>query len=1098
MKNNDSASRSGRLEVDTYRTTEGSKEEQIGGGNLGKLRFDDSISNQNQDGICTYSKPRIPRIPSTTFLQNPEPQPKLNTCPFDTKKFNFAKTGFEAKQLAADTHTKIVNSNTHIQTPALTDSPKAQEKRRRSINEYDSSGGAKNHSSKSRSVENVFGAKKTIIDAQNDIEGSTTPTEAPPTVSENLKIQEKGSGSLGASYANSDGILNSAVYSSSKNIPCHDSRKSGPVKPVFGARNNFQIMEDTHIYIENSRTRSQISTSLEGSKILEKENKPPRKAEGNNGLRHVSNKSNHVRNVLGAKDEFEITADTYSYNHSSNAPIQHSTLLNIQDRSASIDHIHGRSTVGHDFKSSSEKMIAEDNEKINTSTCTIVNTSSTPRVQHLPPPEKPSVKSRENQLHVLDERSNISFLKKITTGVDITASQTDEALTKLKSQSKTIGHKEIYSNYIFNSSDSKKTISRSEFSSTPRIFLPKVDISTSRIYKSQLFSPRLGFRPQESRTLEEICGSNESSFNNVGHVCSELSATSQIQDSWSPSLGINGGGDVQYKYGNNGGEAGTPVFDLCTAIKNTNLEFLPTNEPHGKDRSRSPDPLDFLSKELEQYAEFSQHQSAAGISTGPSKTSVNPLYNKFDVATSRPLTMTIQQQLEIQPKLIKLLEDTFGKVSAEILIANSASNVARLIASVDPAWLFLTSVDQRPLRVCDFPMAAWNQLVHRTVVNVRELNDEHGIALNLTPAVKGLEESVLANDRFSSCKTAWSRSNKHFSPPEQGSYKDIRERRYRSNNFLWGAPSESEVCSISDTSSTVSSNLDVSAIPGVSTTTLSASAAPFIPRQPPVQPSAQSTKKSRSKKPIEPHGRGILIKNLPPDLTLAELGTHLGGGQVERIDFHDGESRTVVGIYFISRDDAACYRDAVNQNRGICWGGGIVPGRSIHIPRSFVDIIPSRKGGHEPIKPNVVMAMESEGATRCLEITGLPSWVNKEKLLEMISRQSKAIMPAVEYCAVGRDPMMKHLGLKVAVIRMASLGTALGARLCLRDRKGFNHIGFRFLPDPCQFVDLGLLIAKWDNADELDSQRRLLDSRAEMVRRRVHTQAGRRSGYRWY
>ncbi|KAH0603358.1 uncharacterized protein H6S33_007680 [Morchella sextelata] len=1101
MKNNNSASRSGRPEIDTYLAEEGSKEEQVGGGDLGKLRFDNSISDQNQDGICTYSGPRIPRTQSTTFLQNSELQPKLNTWPFDT-------------------HTEIVNSNTQIQIPALSEDPNIQEKRRRPVNEYGSSSGAKNHSRKSNTVENVLGAKRTITDTQNDIEDSTRPTQA-STISDNLKIQEKESSSLGASYINSDGRLNSSAYSSSKNILNLDSRKPGPIKPIFGAQNSFEIMEDTRFYIEDFHTRSQISTFSEGSKFPEKENKPFRETQGNSSLRHDLNKSSHVRNVLQAKDEFEITADTYSCIDDSNAPTQDATLfneVNIQDRRITpADHIYGKSTIGHGFvKSSSEKIILEDNEEINAATCTIANTPSTPQAQNPSFSEKPNVEPRENQL--LDETSSISSLERISARVDITTSQADEDPTNLEFQPKTIRHKEIYSNHIFVNSGSEENISASESISTPRISLPKVDISISRIYKSQLFSPQLGFRPQALSTLEEIYGNNESSFNSVGHTYSKLHATSQIHNSGFPSLGIIRSGAVESKSGNNGAKARTATFDFYTDIKNMNStsqharslaqshieggEFLTICESHGRDqpgsRVESPDPLNDLNKELELYAELSQHQSAASVSAASSKISANPVYHRFDVATSRPLTLTIQQQLAIQPKMIELLEGVFGKVSAELLIANNAPNVARLIASVDPVWLLLTSVDRRPLRVCDFPMAAWDQLVHRTILNVQELNNEQGIALNLTPTVNGLEESVLVNDRFSSCKAVWSRSNQHFPPPEQGGCRNNRERRYRSNDSLWGAPYESEISSISDSSSTVSSNLDISAIPTTVPTTLSASATPFIPRQASVQSSAQSTKKTRSRKPAEPHGRGILIKNLPPDLTLAELGTHLGGGPLERIDFHDGESRTVVGIYFISRDDAARYRDAVNQNRGICWGGGVVPGRSIHIPRSFVEVIPSRKGGHEPIKPNVVMAMESEGATRCIEITGLPSWINKEKLLAMISRQSKAIMPAVEYCVVGRDPMMRHLGLKAAVIRMASLGTALGARLCLRDRKGFNHIGFRFLPDPCQFVDLGLLIAKWDDADELDSKHRLLDSRAEMVRRRVHAQAGRRSGYHWY
>lgn len=1113
MKNNDSASRSRLPEIDTYLTGEGSKGEQVGGGDLGKQRFGKSISDQHRDGICTYSGPRIPRTSSTTLLQNFELQTKLNTWPFDTKKSNLAKTVFEAKQFMPDTHTEIVNSNTQIQIPALLDDPKFQETRR-PINVHDSSSGAKDHSSKFSPVENVLGAKQTITDAQNDIEDSTRPTEA-PTVLDNLKVHGKESSSLGGSYTNNDGRLNSGAYNSSQNVLGHDARKTGLVKPTFGGQYSFEITEDTHTYIENSHIRSQISPFSQESKNPEAENKPLHETQGNRGLRHDLNNSSYVRNILQTK--LEITPDTCSYTDDSYSPTQNSVLFNIQDRrSTLVDHIYGRSTIGHGpIKSSLERTVPEDNEETNGATCAVISTSSTPRVQNPPFSEKPNTESRETQL--LDETFNIGSLERVFVGVGIATSQAEEGPTGLEFQPKTIGPKEIYSNDVPDNSDSEDT-STSESISTPRISLPKVDISTSRIYKSQLFSPQLGSQPQALSILKEIYGNNGSSSNNVGHTYSKIDAVSQVHNSGFTSLGITGSGAVEYKSGNDGVKAGTAIFDFCTGIKNMNSssqhtrsvaqshaeggEFLYISESHGRDQSgsrvKSPDPLDDLNKELELYAELSQHQPAASVPVASSKIPANPVYNRFDVATPRPFTLTIQQQLDIQPNMIKLLEGVFGKMSAELLIANNAPNVARLIASVDPTWLLLTSVDRRPLRVCDFPMAAWNQLVHRTVVKVQDLDNEQGIALNLTPAVNRLEESVPVNDRFNSCRAMWSSSSQKFPPPEHGGDKNTRVQRYRSNDSLWGAPSESEISSISDSSSTVSSNLDVSAIPTVPTTTLSASAAPFIPCQLSVKSSVQSSKKNRSKKSVEPHGRGILIKNLPPDLTLAELGTHLGGGPLERIDFHDGECRTVVGIYFISRDDAARYRDAVNQNRGICWGGGVVPGRSIHIPRSFVDVIPSRKGGHEPIKPNVVMAMESEGATRCLEITGLPSWVNREKLVSMISRQSKAIMPAVEYCVVGRDPTMTHFGLKTAIVRMASLGTALGARLCLRDRKGFNQIAFRFLPDPCQFVELGLLIAKWDEADELDSQHRLLDSRAEMVRRRVHAQAGRRNGYRWY
>lgn len=1114
IKNNDSASRSGLPKIDTYLTGEGSKDEQVGGGDLGKQGFGKSISNQHEDGICTYSGPRIPRTPSTTILQNFELQTKLNTWPFDTKRSNLARSVFEAKQFTTDNHTEIVNSNTQIQIPALLDDLRFQEKQRRPINEHDNSSGAKNRSSKFSSAENVLGAKQTITDTQNDIEDSTTPTEV-STVLDNLNVHWKKSSSLGGSYTNNDSRLNSGAYNSSENIISHDARKTGLIKPTFGGQYSFEIVEDTHTYIEDSHIRFQISPFSQESEIPEAENKLLHGTQGDSSLRHDSNKPSYVRNTLQAEAEFEITADTYSSIDDSNSPTQNTTALNIQDRrNTLVDHIYGRSTIGNGpIKSSSERTISEDNKETNGATYAIISTSSTPQVRNSSFSEKPDTEPRGNQL--LGETSNIGFLERISAVVGITTSPAEEDPTKLEFQPKTIGPKEIYSNYIFDNSDSKD-ISKSESISTPRTSLRKVDISTSRIYKSQLFSPKLGSQPQALSILEEIYGNNGRSSNDVGHTYSKIHAISQVHNSGFPSLGIIGGGAVEYKSGNDGVKAGTTIFDFSTGTKNMNSpsqhtksvsqsdaedgEFLSINESHGRDqpgsRVRSPDPLDDLNKELQLYAD-SQHQPAASVSATSSKISANHVYNRFDVATSRPLTFTIQQQLDIQPKMIKLLEGIFGKVSAELLIANNAPSVARLIASVDPAWLLLTSADRRPLRVCDFPIAAWNQLVHRTVVKVQDLDNEQGIDLNLTPAVNGLEESVPVNDRFSSCKAVWSSSSQHFSPPEHGGHRNNREQCYRSNDSLWGAPSEPEISSISDSSSTVSSNLDVSAIPTVLTTTLSASAAPFIPRQPSVQPSVQSAKKNRSKKSVEPHGRGILIKNLPPDLTLAELGTHLGGGPLERIDFHDGECRTVVGIYFISRDDAARYRDVVNQNNGICWGGGVVPGRSIYIPRSFVDVIPSRKGGHEPIKPNVVMAMESEGATRCLEITGLPSWVNREKLLSMISRQSKAIMPAVEYCVVGRDPTMKHLGLKAAIVRMASLGTALGARLCLRDRKGFNHIAFRFLPDPCQFVDLELLIAKWDDADEIDSQHRLLDSRAEMVRRRVHAQAGRRSGYRW-
>lgn len=111
-----------------------------------------------------------------------------------------------------------------------------------------------------------------------------------------------------------------------------------------------------------------------------------------------------------------------------------------------------------------------------------------------------------------------------------------------------------------------------------------------------------------------------------------------------------------------------------------------------------------------------------------------------------------------------------------------------------------------------------------------------------------------------------------------------------------------------------------------------------------------------------------------------------------------------------------------------------------------MDAIPRGKGGHEPIKPNVSVGIRS-GATRVLRIAGLPKNTSLDQLRRQIRKQSSSVVAEVE------DVSLVPGGSAVnpsytCFVRMATIGTALGARLRLARLKFYRRCSFDFMPGP--------------------------------------------------
>lgn len=134
-----------------------------------------------------------------------------------------------------------------------------------------------------------------------------------------------------------------------------------------------------------------------------------------------------------------------------------------------------------------------------------------------------------------------------------------------------------------------------------------------------------------------------------------------------------------------------------------------------------------------------------------------------------------------------------------------------------------------------------------------------------------------------------------------------------------------------------------------------------------------------------------------------------------------------MGAYFMLAADAAAFIRSVRGRR--FWGD------------VTVEAITHAKGGHEVMKVNVGRAVVEEGATRVLVVEGLSGWMDAEGLVALVRQQSSALEIEVESVWVEAG---------WARLVMASIGTALGARLMCAGARELGDLRFSFERDPCE------------------------------------------------
>jgi hypothetical protein len=199
--------------------------------------------------------------------------------------------------------------------------------------------------------------------------------------------------------------------------------------------------------------------------------------------------------------------------------------------------------------------------------------------------------------------------------------------------------------------------------------------------------------------------------------------------------------------------------------------------------------------------------------------------------------------------------------------------------------------------------------------------------------------------------------------------------------------------------------------------------------------------------PILPHSRAVFLNPIPCTSDLSTICSNIRGGALERIDFHNFQDRTCVGVFFITAEDAVKYIKFCRRQGGVYWGGtGII---------SNVQAIPRGKGGHEIVKLNVAKGIK-EGATRCLIVKGLPECVTANYLSGLVKTQSRNVKVEVEAVEFFYREKVRY-----AVLRMGTIGTALGARLVLSGTSLLKYCGFGFARDPCE-GSLQDLRVKWN------------------------------------
>lgn len=407
-----------------------------------------------------------------------------------------------------------------------------------------------------------------------------------------------------------------------------------------------------------------------------------------------------------------------------------------------------------------------------------------------------------------------------------------------------------------------------------------------------------------------------------------------------------------------------------------------------------------------------------------------------------PKTSTVGQMDQYNPIIVKMLSETYGSLCAQILLHSASSDIREVLQALTPSRL--SSILRQHTNVDpDMSFRAWNDKVLH-VNHDRPISPVSRCAIIGQPISPPLSSSLLP-------KRAWDLEDlQAMLSAQRISSSPISPKSFPTNIVdVFFSPSPPVQGWTSKTRQQILS-------PPISPEPHPQQQAIKVPKTTPAFVPAMT-----SEIPISKFGRGVIIKHLPVGITLARICRNVAGGKVERIDFQDGEDRAVVGIYFVNPEAAHNYWHYVNANGGINWGG---------TRRSFVDLIPAHMGGSERIKQNVQSALDSEAATRCLKITGVSSRLVRGRLMSDIIHQSKNIRPAFESCDITRVGASRSR--RLAVVRMGSIGTALGARLVLSRNPYYQNTTYKFLPDPC---DRGLetLGAQWAVQEAADSMGRL-------------------------
>ncbi|KAF8244360.1 hypothetical protein K440DRAFT_666818 [Wilcoxina mikolae CBS 423.85] len=213
---------------------------------------------------------------------------------------------------------------------------------------------------------------------------------------------------------------------------------------------------------------------------------------------------------------------------------------------------------------------------------------------------------------------------------------------------------------------------------------------------------------------------------------------------------------------------------------------------------------------------------------------------------------------------------------------------------------------------------------------------------------------------------------------------------------------------------------------------------------------------------ILPNSRGVFLKNIPMWTRVSDIIPQIRGGRVERVDFQNHQNRTCVGVFFVLAEHAERYIKDLRRSGGVYWRDvGII---------SPVEAIPRAKGGHEPIKPNIAKAIRGEDATRILIVSHLPPGTREDVLMEQIRKQTSNLTVEFEDVSICE-------GSRTAVIKMSSIGTALGARLRLQRAKWYEGCTFAWGVDECE-GSLDELRGRWEREMRWDAERRRLQAGA--------------------